>query len=290
HCAITQRLKMFSYPPPSVLHDLLVEGIVPVELALCLDTLIKRKYFSFRVLNQIIKHSLISGKTVQFVPKVYHQTLLPSKQLVLPLMIGTKVPEQEQAWQLFMTLKDVVELVLSPTHTDESIGHLDSLIAKHRHRFNSVFPERKLIPKHHFVEHYPQLIKAFGPLVSLWTMRFEAKHHFYKRVVRQTCLCNILIVKGTCYCTGMMLVYGSTGGLPDSAGILQIIIFHHSLVFVVKVQSAWYCEHFRCFKLEYTGIVKVVEQSQLTDTYPLSTCTMKGDRVVSLKHHICLSN
>jgi hypothetical protein len=92
-----------------------------------------------------------------------------------------------------MTLKDVVALVMSPTHTEESIGHLDSLISEHRHRFSSVFPQQRLIPKHHFVEHYPQLIKAFGPLVSLWTMRFEAKHSFFKKIVRQTnCLLNIL--------------------------------------------------------------------------------------------------
>lgn len=43
-------------------------------------------------------------------------------------------------------------------NTDESIGHLDSLIAEHRHRFCGLFPEGKFIPKHHFVEHYPQLI------------------------------------------------------------------------------------------------------------------------------------
>lgn len=47
-------------------------------------------------------------------------------------MIGSKVQEEEQAWQLLMKLKDVVELVMSPMHTDESIGHLDSLIAEHR--------------------------------------------------------------------------------------------------------------------------------------------------------------
>lgn len=54
-------------------------------------------------------------------------------------MIGTNVPEEEQAWQLLMTLKDVVELVMPPTHTDESIGHLDRLTAENRHRF-SIWP------------------------------------------------------------------------------------------------------------------------------------------------------
>lgn len=34
------------------------------------------------------------------------------------------------------------------------------------------------------MEHYPALIEAFGPLVGLWTMLFEAKHKFFKHVVR----------------------------------------------------------------------------------------------------------
>ena len=47
-----------------------------------------------------------------------------------------------------------------------------------------VFPDIKFLPKHHFVEHYPQMITFFGPLVGMWTMRFEAKHSFFKQVVR----------------------------------------------------------------------------------------------------------
>lgn len=38
------------------------------------------------------------------------------------------------------------------------------------------------------------MIRFFGPLVSLWTMRFEAKHSFLKQVVRHTrCFKNILL-------------------------------------------------------------------------------------------------
>lgn len=44
--------------------------------------------------------------------------------------------------------------------------------------------------------------------------------------------------QGTSYSIGMMLVYGSTGGLPDFAEILQMVIVRDSLVFVVKLQSA----------------------------------------------------
>lgn len=53
HCAITERLNHYPDYPPDVLHDLL-DGIVLVELALCLDMLIKKKYFSLEELNSII--------------------------------------------------------------------------------------------------------------------------------------------------------------------------------------------------------------------------------------------
>lgn len=108
-CAVTQRLNYFHVTtgyPPDVLHDLL-EGIVPVEVALYLDVLIKKRLFS--------------------------------RERLLPLMIGTKVSKEKEAWQMLMTLKDGVELVMSPNHTYESISHLNSLICDHRHRFCTFF-------------------------------------------------------------------------------------------------------------------------------------------------------
>ncbi len=109
-------------------------------------------------------------------------------------MVGHKIPEDEKAWQLIMCLKDVVDLALSPVFSDASIGFLDSKISEHRHRFLELFPQQRLLPKQLFLEHYPQLIKQFGPLVALWTMRFKAKHHFFKRVIRQTgCFRNVLM-------------------------------------------------------------------------------------------------
>lgn len=290
-CAIIQRLSHFHVItgyPPDVLHDLL-KGIVPVELALCLDILIKRKYFSYEELNRIIKQFPYKWKDSTNSPQGVPPNFASNRTIggnatenwcllrLLPLMIGAKIPEEDLTWQLLLSLRDVVSLVMSPTHTDESIGFLDSLIAEHRERFCSVFPQERLISTHHFVEHYPQLIQAFGPLVSLWTMRFEAKHCFFKKLVRQTNNCTILksmarkhqfmiayhlhdsniqrlvisvsktstvplevvneniqefvsqkfpeetVVhltkqaefQGTSYSIGMILVYGSTSGLPD---------------------------------------------------------------------------
>lgn len=40
-------------------------------------------------------------------------------------MIGSLVPEDEPAWLLILTLKDIVELVVAPVHSDESIAFLE---------------------------------------------------------------------------------------------------------------------------------------------------------------------
>lgn len=107
-------------------------------------------------------------------------------------MIGHIVPEEEPAWLVILDLKDIVELVVAPVHTDETVAYLEAKIYDHRQRYLDLFPHVKLLPKHHYLEHYPQMIRRFGPLVALWTMRFEAKHSFFKQVARHTnCFKNI---------------------------------------------------------------------------------------------------
>ena len=39
-------------------------------------------------------------------------------------------------------------------------------------------------PKHHFLSHYPDFFKNFGPLISVWAMRMESKHTYFKSVLR----------------------------------------------------------------------------------------------------------
>lgn len=43
-----------------------------------------------------------------------------------------------------------------------------------------------LKPEHHFVTHYPQTMRLMGPLICLWSMRFEGKHQFFKKNVQKT--------------------------------------------------------------------------------------------------------
>lgn len=365
-CALTAKLQNFHFVsgyPPDITHDLF-EGIVPYELALCFDLWVKKKYISLAELNDSIKHFPYKWSDRVNSPHSVPLNFTTRKNIggnahenwallrFLPFIIGSRIPHNEPGWLLIMDLKDLVEVVVSPVHTEESIWYLDSKISEHRHRFIELFTENQLIPKHHFLEHYPLLMKDFGPLVALWTIRFEAKHSFFKRVTRhlcnfknlllslsikhqmmisyhfhnastlkpalciskisnvpldvlhkdikeailqkhpsQTCaqLTNCVFSHGTKYAVGMILVYGSTAGLPDFIEIIQIVILQETLSFIVKAKNAWYIEHLRSFQLEDTGKVLLVEKKELADVYPLVSYSVQGKRMITLKRHICIT-
>lgn len=197
-CVLTDGLEHFHVVrgyPPDILHDLL-EGIVPVELSLCISDMISKKYFTIETLNHAMKtfEYAFHDKTDQPQPIAHgfstkgtiggngHENWALIR--LLPLIIGHKVPEGDNAWNILLLLKDMVELAVATKHTEESVHFLDCKVSEHRDLLQTTFPNFRLRPKHHYIEHYPEMIKAFGPLSDVWTMRFEGKHKFFKRVIR----------------------------------------------------------------------------------------------------------
>lgn len=174
--------------PPDIRHDLL-EGIVPVSQ--CISDLISKKYFSLETLNHAIKTFAyaFNDSTDQPQPIAHGFSTKGTiggnghenwALIRLPtLLIGHKVPEGDNAWNILLLFKDIVDLVVTTKHTEkESIHFLDCKVSEHRELLQTTFPDFRLRPKHHFIEHYPQMIKTFGPLSDVWTMRFEGKHTF----------------------------------------------------------------------------------------------------------------
>lgn len=175
--------------PPDILHDLF-EGVVPTEMALCIREMIRSKYFTLEYLNNKIVSFPYQHTDKVDRPQTISKTFAEKNTIggnahenctllrLLPLIIGHMVPEGDGAWTTLMDLKEVVEISLCPVFTDESIQYLQSKIQDHRNMLQEVFPDFKLRPKHHYIKHYPDLIRCIGPLVHLWTMRFKGKHRF----------------------------------------------------------------------------------------------------------------
>lgn len=72
-----------------------------------------------------------------------------------------------------------MDIVFSPIITVGMIAQLKLLVKEHHYLFKLEFGQ-KLLPKHHFMVHYAAIIKKMGPIVFLWSMRFEAKHNYFK--------------------------------------------------------------------------------------------------------------
>lgn len=59
----------------------------------------------------------------------------------LPLIIGHKVPEGDNAWNILLLLKDIVELAVATKHTEESAHFLDCKLSEHRDLLQTTFPD-----------------------------------------------------------------------------------------------------------------------------------------------------
>ena len=99
-------------------------------------------------------------------------------------------------------------------------------------------------------------------------------------------LTNTVTYHGTRYSAGMILPYGSTGGLPDFVEIIQMLILENNLFFIVKKLNAWYQDHLRSFLLESCREVDLVPHHNLPDVYPLAAYNFAGKRMVTLKRYI----
>lgn len=90
-CPITEKLSYFHFVtgyPPDLLHDLF-EGIIPLELALCLNVFTHKQYFTLTELNKSISQFLSKCTDKTDHPNLSQQILPLAKVLVgMPVKTG----------------------------------------------------------------------------------------------------------------------------------------------------------------------------------------------------------
>ncbi|XP_050066646.1 uncharacterized protein LOC126555812 [Aphis gossypii] len=101
------------------------------------------------------------------------------------LIIGDFIPAEEPVWTLYITLRKVIDILLSSLVEEQSIFLLKTLVGELNELYLK-YSKKSLKPKFHFLLHYPLLIKKFGPVGNFWSMRFEAKHRISKIAARSS--------------------------------------------------------------------------------------------------------
>jgi hypothetical protein len=180
--------------PPCLGHDLF-EGVVPYDMALYLKYFVRVKHwFSYKYLNHQIATFQFKGSEAASKPKQVNES---GKKLnghaaqnwsflrLFPLFVFRKISDTDDVvWQLCLQLKKIAELVCAPKISSRQVACLQGLLNEYLVTRQEMFPDDALKPKHHFLSHYPGLIVKLGPLIRLWTMRFESKHTYFKRCAR----------------------------------------------------------------------------------------------------------
>lgn len=216
-----------------ILHDpmhVLLEGIVKMELQLMLHVFIdKKNYFSLRYLNNIIKNFNYTDDELQDKPQELEKKSLDTKKtfpmtavetkhfmILLPFMIGDKVPEDDQIWINFLRLLQITLLVLSPMSSSQCIDSLSQLIASHNHNFRELFPDVSFTPKLQFLSHLPMQIMYFGPGRNHWCIRLEAKHGLFKNKKWKNFKC---IAKSIAFYHQRWMCLQQTGSLTEKSEV-----------------------------------------------------------------------
>jgi len=180
--------------PPCLGHDLF-EGVVSFDMALIVNHLIELEWFTCEALNHRIATWPYSGcdsldKPAPFSTRAEKLSGHAVQNWVFlrmfVLFVGHFVKDAEhRVWQMYLNLKAIVESLCSTRISLSQVAVVNMSIEEYMFDREELFPEKTLKPKHHFLVHYPELTLAFGPLIHLWTMRFESKHTYFKRCARQ---------------------------------------------------------------------------------------------------------
>jgi hypothetical protein len=79
----------------------------------------------------------------------------------LPLLIGSFIPEQDEKWVLYIQLLEIVDIVFSPVINAQFAAYLQELINDHHENFVRLYPHASVIPKMHYLIHYPRTMLRY---------------------------------------------------------------------------------------------------------------------------------
>ena len=73
----------------------------------------------------------------------------------LPMLVGAKVPENDEKWQLYLKMLDITDIIFSPVTNASQAANLVILVVEHHKEFSALYPNCSIIPKVHYIMHYP---------------------------------------------------------------------------------------------------------------------------------------
>jgi len=77
---------------------------------------------------------------------------------ILPLLVGDYIPDDDERWENFLRMMDIVDRLFSPKISEDDATYIKWLISDHHQEFCKLYPTASVIPKMHFMLHMPRLM------------------------------------------------------------------------------------------------------------------------------------
>jgi hypothetical protein len=180
--------------PPCLGHDLF-HGAFSMDLQLIFKALARQNILSTATVNAILKKFVKLFRNFHSFPKIDTQNKKLRGSMseiykiitVLPYFLLYASPEataeHPDLISLMMKMVRITQLVVAPSISGDQVCLLTSEIEEYFRLRLVLFPNAQLLPKHHFLCHYPELICHYGPLGKFWTLPFEHKHQYFKIMI-----------------------------------------------------------------------------------------------------------
>lgn len=182
-------------PTVDVLHDH-NEGSIPHLLKLFIDRCFSFKTFSLEQLRDLVQfhdYGLLNRKNIPSQIKLDlrsigqngTQSICLFRNIPFILYQFKDDPKLQPLWKCMQYLLQILVIVYSHVISEENLQNLEKLIHLFLSSILACFDEN-LIPKLHFLLHYPSIIRMVGPVVFMSTIRYEAKHQVFKNMIQNT--------------------------------------------------------------------------------------------------------
>ena len=188
--------------PPDILHDVF-EGLVSQDLLGIIRILSLHNWFSIEEYNNCLQglsykfHE--SNDRPQNVPTLKKTKKLLGKACSIwihmrnfPLIIRRFVLDKDDPILILgLKLHEITERLTASEFKDYEIDVLEDKIVDYLDERKNVFDEYPALigtpkPKTHYISHYPEAIRLYGPPMSYWTARYESRHRIAKNTAESS--------------------------------------------------------------------------------------------------------
>lgn len=187
--------------PMDIMH-VLQEGVIMYELKCVLITFIQENvfdvkqvqekldaYFSQIKTEQQDKPNEITQKLLDADDRNLKQSASKMRNLIrsMPFILHDLVKDPSENSQnlldLIQGILEITNFAFSPVISQNRLDGAIDKIEAHLKLFKDLFPQKRILPKQHYMLHIPRNIAMFGPAFRYSTSRFESEHRPHKRTI-----------------------------------------------------------------------------------------------------------